>query len=232
MGILAALGSPRKVQFLKNGNTIIEFEASLSESHSRKSTPTEFPIENGNVINDHVILKPFELNLNVIITDNPISGIAGLLTESATTLTSKLTPPIGSIALGAGLGGLSAIKALLGADSPSVTAYKQLLRIQEHAEFFTVLTSLFRYPNMVISSLDVQREANNGRALVASIGLVQLTIVKPKSTNIKLANPGLSSGLNDIGQQGSGESPFIKGAKDGFSDTNSALSAVIPKGGV
>jgi hypothetical protein len=230
MGIASVIGIPKKVQFIKNGNTVIQFDASLSENHSRKSQATEFPIENGKTINDHVILKPFELELNIIITDTPLSSLKGLLTESATTLTHALTPPLGTVALGAGLGGLSLVSALFGADSPTTASYKQLLKIQEQADPFTVLTSLFRYPNMVISNIGVPREAANGRALIATISLTQLTIVKPKSINIRLSNPGLSSGLNDLGQQNNSESPFIKGAKDGFADTQSALKNVVPKG--
>lgn len=232
MGILSAIGLKKKVQFIKSGNTVIEFEASLSETHSRESTPTEFPIENGRTINDHIVLKPQRLEMSMIITDHPISGLAGLVTEAATTLTSKLTPPIGTIALGAGLGGLALFSSLVKkSDSPSVAAYKQILKIQELGEPFTVITSLYRYENMVISSLSVPRESANGDCLMASINLTQLTIVQPKVIQVKLlANPGLSDGLHDLGQQNAGESPFIKGAKDGFADTTSALKSVVPGG--
>jgi hypothetical protein len=232
MGILSAIGIRKKVQFIKNGNTVIEFEASLNETHARQSTPTEFPIENGRTINDHIILKPLDLDMTMIITDKPISGLAGLVTEAATTLTSKLTPPIGTIALGAGLGGLSLFNALIKkSDSPSVAAYKQILKIQEQGEPFSVITSLNRYENMVISGFSAPREAANGQCLLITINLRQLTIVKPKTVQLKLlANPGLADGLHDLGQQNTTESSFIKGAKDGFADTSSALKSVSPGG--
>jgi hypothetical protein len=228
MGLLAAIGLKKKVQFIQNGNTVIEFEASLSETHSRTSTPTEFPIENGRVINDHIILKPFELSLTAIITNKPISGIAGLLTEAATTLTSKLTPPIGTIALGTGLGGLSLFNSLVSkTDSPSVAAYHQLQKIQENGNPFTVLTSLSRYENMVINSMSVPREASNGECIIFTLGLTQLTIVTSNIIQITgLANPGLSGAMNDTGQQSTGNTKF----QEGYKDVHTAAGVPMPQG--
>ena len=228
MGLLAAIGLKKKVQFIQNGNTVLEFEASLSETHSRTSTPTEFPIEDGRVINDHIILKPFELNMTLIITDKPISGAAGLLTEAATTLTSKLTPPIGTVALGAGLGGLSLFNSIVNkSDSPSVAAYHQIQKIQENGNPFTVLTSLSRYENMVISSMSVPREANNGQCIIVSLNLTQLTIVSSNIVQINaLANPGLSGAMNDTGQQSTGNNKF----QEGYKDVHTAAGVPMPQG--
>jgi hypothetical protein len=233
MGLLAAIGLKKKVQFIKNGNTVIEFEASLQENHSRTSTPTEFPIENGNIINDHVILKPFELTMTAIITDNPINSLTGLVTEAATTLTSALTPPIGVVALGAGLGALSSIKALLtNSASPSVAAYNQLRKIQEDGNPFTVLTSLARYESMVINSMSVPRESQNGDCIIVTIGLTQLKIVSSKKVKIQaLANPGLSDSMNNLSQQSTGNDPFRQGYNQVYSDTG-AQKAIAPQGTV
>ena len=203
MGLLTAIGLNKKVQFILNGNTIVTFEASLHEDHSRESTPTEFPVEDGNVISDHIILRPLTLSMTALITDTPITGLGALLTEGATTLTSKLLPPIGTIGLGAAMGGLSLISALFGGDSPSVKAYKQLMSIQAHGTPFTVLTSLSRYENMVISSLAVPRDSAMGKSIEVTIGLKQLTIVQPKIVQLKvLSNPGLAQAIQDQGQKG------------------------------
>lgn len=208
MGILAAAGIKKKVQFIKNENTVIEFEASLAETHSRNSTPTKFPIENGKNISDHMILEPFELSITLIITDHPISSTTGLITSGISTLTSKLTPPSGTIL--AGLGGLSLISSMFG-NSPSVKAYEQILKIQEMGDPFTVLTSLKRYQDMVIGQMSVPREAQSGGSLIVTFSLHQLKIVRPKIVQISaLANPGLSDALHDTGQQSTNDA-FTRG---------------------
>jgi hypothetical protein len=229
MGILSVIGLKKKVQFIKQDNTVLEFEASLKETHSQTSTPTKFPIENGRNISDHMILEPLELSMTAIITDNPISSLAGLATEAATTLTSKLTPPIGTIALGAGLGGLSLFKSIVGgSSSPSVAAYQQLKKMQEAGEPFTVLTSLERYKNMVINSVSVPREAQEGNCITFTIGLTQLIIVSPKVVQIQaLANPGLSDGMHDLGQQSTGNTKFQEGYKDVHTATGTAMPGGI-----
>jgi hypothetical protein len=226
MGLLAAVGTIKKVQFIKSGSAVISFEASLKETHARKSTPTKFPIEDGSYVNDHIILDPLELNMTLIITDYPISSLSGLLTEAVSSLTSKLIPKGGLISAGGGLGGLSAISALFGkSSSPSITAYQQLLKIQESKSYFSVLTSLYRYENMCISSLSVPRESANGKCILVDLTLTQLIIVQPKVVQIKaLANPGIADALRDTGKNASS-------GLNGFSDgVKYAVTKVLPAG--
>jgi hypothetical protein len=228
MGLLAAIGTIKKVQFIKNGTAVISFEASLKETHSRKSTATRFPIEDGTYVNDHIILDPLELNMTLIITDYPISSLSGLLTEAVSSLTSKLIPKGGIISAGGGLGGLSAISALFGKSaSPSITNYQQLLMIQESKSYFSVLTSLYRYENMCISSLSVPREASNGKCILVDISLTQLIIVQPKIVQIKaLANPGIADALRDTGNNASS-------ALNGFANGEKfAVTKILPAGRV
>lgn len=199
MGLISTILGAKKVQFIQNDNTVIQFDASLKETHNRESPPTEFPVENGLTISDHVIVKPFELELNGIISDSPIGGIKGLLTEAATTAASALLPPIGVI--GASVG-YALFNAITQSESPSVAAYNQLLNLQKNAQPVTVLTSLYRYENMWIKSISVPRDASQGQALIFTVKMTQLILVSPQSVNVKIfANPGLSAGLQDLGQQ-------------------------------
>lgn len=202
MGLLGAILGKSRVQFIQNKtSTIIQFDASLKEQHTRDSPPTEFPIENGQSISDHVIIKPFSLELTGVISDTPIGGIQGLLTEAATSVTSTLLPPVGVIA--AGVVGSSLISALSKSKSPSVAAYAQLLSLQANAQPFDVLTSLYRYSSMWIKSISVPRDSDTGKALIFTVSLAQLILVSPQSVNVQIfANPGLSSNLANTGEQG------------------------------
>lgn len=213
MGLLGLISGKTKVQFIQNNNAVIVFDASIKETHSRESSPTENPIENGQVISDHMIIKPFALELQGIITDSPIGGIQGLIQEAATSVVSRLLPPIGVIAASAGV---ALFSTLAKSKKPSVAAYGQLLQLQAAAQPFTVITSLYRYENMWIKSISVPREAASGNALEFTVSVVQLLLVSPQSVNISIfANPGLSANKNDNGGQNAGlASRFQQGVTD------------------
>lgn len=202
MGLLGSiLGSAQRVQFIQNStSTVIQLDCSLKEDHKRSSPPTEFPVENGNTVSDHVIVKPFTLDITGIISDTPLGGLKGTLTEVATTLTSALVPPVGLVGAAAGYALFSALSS---SKSPSVAAYEQLLSLQENAQPFDVLTSLKRYASMWIADLGAPREADTGKALLFSVKLQQLILVTPQSVNVQIfANPGLSANQGDLGEQG------------------------------
>lgn len=230
MGLLGQIFSGQtRVQLIQNNNTVVQFDASIKEQHKRESPPTEFPVENGQTISDQIILKPFALELTGLITDTPIGGVEQLLTEVATTLTAKLTPPKTLVAAGAAIGlGTALFTAIAGSKSPSVAAYGQLLILQEKGLPVDVITSLYRYPNMWIKSISAPRDADTGKALLFTIELVQLILVSPQSVNIAIfANPALSAAIADMGEQGTG---IPNGFQQGFSDTNKAINAVVPGG--
>ncbi len=227
MGLLGQIfNGKQRVQFIQNStNTLIQFDATLKENHKRASTPTKFPIENGSMISDHVIISPFNLDLTAIITDTPLGGVQGYVTEAATTLTSALVPPVGLVAAAAGY---SIFKTLSNSQSPSVAAYNQILQLQENAQPFDVLTSLYRYPSMWISAVSAPRDSGTGSSIVFDLSLEQLILVSPQSVNVQIfANPGLSANKADLGQQGLNLSPQYQA---GFNSASAAVKSVVPGG--
>lgn len=224
MGLLGLnIGPKQRVQFIQNATaTVIEFDASLKETHIRNSPPTKFPIEDGTNISDHVILEPFELDLNAIITDSPIGGITGLLTETATTLTSSLLPPVGLI----GAAGAYSLISGLKATSRSVSYYNQILQLQQNKQPFDVLTSIYRYPSMWIASLSVPRDSETGSSLIFNMKLVQLILVIPQSVSVQIfANPALAANQANLGQQ-STTSAFAQGNIKFNQDLTAAKNAL------
>lgn len=187
----------RKVQFIRpnTGGAVITIDATLSEKHSREAEPTQFEVEDGNSVSDHIILKSFTLELQGLISDTPLSIVNSLVT----TAVGAVLPPIGVVA---GSLGVALFSALSKSDSPSVAAYGQLLGLQEERKPFNVLTTLKLYKNMWIKSISVPRDANTGKALLFDVTLVQLLLVTPQTVNIvKYASPDLSSGLANKGKQ-------------------------------
>ncbi len=196
-GIIGVLtGTQQRVQFIqKTTGTIISVDCTVSESHKRESPPTEFPIEDGLNISDHILVKPFDLEINGIISDTPIKAINSLIT----TAIGSVLPAAGIVGAGAGM---ALAQALSGSKSPSVVAYGQLLKLQSDRKAFDVVTTLNRYSDMWIKSLTVPRDAGTGRALVFTLSLVQLLIVKPKTVNIQQFNDAdLAAENANLGKQ-------------------------------
>jgi hypothetical protein len=224
--LTSILGGKTRVQFIQNNKTVITLDASINETHTRESPPTEFPVESGPTVSDHIIVKPFALEITGIISDTPIGGLGGLLQEAATSLATKLIPPAGISAV---TGAMGLISSLAGSKSPSVAAYGQIIQLQQNGQPFDVLTTLYRYPNMWIKSISVPRDAQNGNVLLFTVNLVQLLLVTPQSVNVQIfANPALSANNADVGNQANGIS---NGFAAGYSDTTSGIKAITGGGG-
>lgn len=225
-GLVGSLlgGGKTKVQFIQNNSSIFQMDVSIKETHSRESPPTEFPVENGQTVSDHIILKPFGLEINGLITDSPIGGVAGLLTEVGTSIASKLVPPAGLALVSQGVALLSSLS---GSKSPSVAAYVQLLQIQQKALPFDVLTSLYRYPNMWIKGISVPRDVQTGASITFTVQLVQLLLVSPQSVSVQIfANPGLAAGVADQGQKSAG---LANGFAAGLGASTATINSVVGK---
>jgi hypothetical protein len=196
--------SQQTVCLLQGNNVIVQFDASLREQHGRESPMTEFEIENGQVISDHQIVRPFKLQLQVIVTDFPINLIAGLVTAG---ILDVLPNPA---VLGAAAGALAVAPALL-ADSPggpvpdnrqSNVVYNQLLGLQETRLPFNVFTSLKLYKNMWIKNVGAPRTPNTGRQIIIDLDLVQALIVASQTTSLtSLASAAISAAVSNQGAQ-------------------------------
>ena len=202
------IGKTDRVQFIPEGGTAFQMDVSLTEDHSRQSSPTEFPLEDGSVISDHIVISPFELTITGVISDTPLGTVSTLLKEVFTSAASALAPPLGLVVPAAAYALHTAMQKL---PSLSVVAYAQLLKLQAGDPTstpptpprpFTVLTSLYRYPNMVIKSLSVPRSVSTGKTLQFTVTLQQLLLVSAQTVSINVfANPALASNKGNLGEQ-------------------------------
>jgi hypothetical protein len=225
-GITSAIKGKRRVQFIQSNQSVIQIDATVSESHVREVQPSEFPIENGQVISDHLIVRPASLEITGVISDFPIGGGQGLVTEAATSVASSLIPPAGLAAIAGAVGLISA-----GAASPSIQAYLKLVQLQKSGQPVDVLTTLERYPNMWIKTITVPRDAASGRILLFTLSMVQLLLVAPQSVNVQIfANPALSANNADVGSQSNGIPNGFQAGLNQFNSTAAAISAKLPGG--
>lgn len=209
-GLLSTLlGTQQKVQFIQTDTgTVLSIDCTVSESHDRESPPTEFEVEDGSTVSDHILVKPFSLKIEGVISDTPIK----LLNSALTTAAGVALPSVGIVAAGAGV---ALFKALASSASPSVAAYGQLLLLQEGKKPFDVLTTLKRYSGMFIKSISVPRDANTGQTLMFTVMLTELRLVKPQTVNIlQFKDADISAGKGNIGKQES-ESALLKKFQQG-----------------
>lgn len=129
------LGINANEEFLPYG--AVELDASIDETHTAENDITQFPVEEGVDISDHVRKQPNRLTIRGIVTDHPIVGISRGVGVIAPTLTS----------------------------GRSLDAYQRLLTMLEEAQRISVVTSLRQYENMVIESMEVPRNAQRGHAV-------------------------------------------------------------------
>lgn len=199
-------------------------DCSITEKHSRESPPTEFEIENGQTVSDHIIIKPFALKIQGLITDTPLSALQGLIVAGAG-LASSLALSKNPGVLTKATAGLALSPALSGLfdSSKSVAAYQTLIQLQNLKLPLTVITSLFRYNNMFIRSLSAPRDNKTGKTLVFDLDLIQLLLVSPLAVNISnLANADVAAGASSKGSQ-AGKAPGSEAAARGYASGNAAF---------
>ena len=185
MGLASAVaGFLKQVTFSVYGVPVLSFDCSISESHSRDSMITEFEVENGQTISDHIVIKPFHLKLTGVISDSPLSGIGAIATNVATTAITKI-PPNPGVLSGASKA-LAALSLLPNPFSPSKDAYSALLDLQAARIPLTVTTSIKIYFNMWIKSISVPRDSKTGGGLTFDVDLAQLLLVTPIQVDIAI----------------------------------------------
>ncbi len=133
----------------------LEFDASVSETHAGNAEVTDHPVEDGSQITDHVRRAPEELQVNGIVTDDPIVVLRSIRGQPA----------------------------FAGGDprERAKEAYFLLKRWKDDGELLSVTTTLRPYfNNMVITALSVARDARTGRVLNANLTLREIVTATTK----------------------------------------------------
>lgn len=157
----------RTVTFTGPSAGVVEFDAVVNEVHSKTNEVTTHPIETGGNVSDHIRTTPDEIEINGVISDTPLRFFG---TAAAQQITANVT-------------------ALLSNSDPttrSSEAYRRLRQIMDDGELVTVFTTLREYTDMAIVSLNVQRNARNGRSLNATMRLRQVISVAAQAQEVPI----------------------------------------------
>lgn len=155
---MALFGGPQKV-ILSNEATFeaIQFDASVSETHTNTAALTDHPVEDGADITDHIRLNPEELSMNVIVTNNPPIILASLRAQ-----------PVSGFA------------------DPATRAedtHEFLRNYMEANVLVRITTTLREYRNMAITSMSVERNKDTSNIVNIDLTFRQVIIATTESVD-------------------------------------------------
>lgn len=150
---------------------VVELDASISETHTKRVEATTHPVERGAKITDHLRPEPSEIVIEGLVSNTPVGrGAAVRAVEFAGT---------GNMFMSAG------VEASFATPGYAEEAFAKLRDIAERGELVTVVTSLTTYTDMAIVSLDVPRDRSTGDAIRFSCTLRQIVLVENKVTAVR-----------------------------------------------
>jgi hypothetical protein len=139
---------------------VVTLDASVRETHRASARVTEHPVEkeadSTSVISDHVHVNPLGLSIEGVISNTP-AELAGL---------------IQAIAEDAGF-------------DPAGDAHKQMLEYLQGSRVVTFVTSLKTYKDMVLTEINVDRNARKGNALFFTATAGQIAKVTTRTVEVK-----------------------------------------------
>lgn len=154
----------------------IQLDASLSEDHRYENLVTEFPVETGATITDHIVNKPVRLSITGFITNCPIKEFTNVRKEAS-------------------------FDAENSASVYTQVAYDALMALWKDREPVAIVTPLSSYEQMALTSLTIPRNAQVGDALQFTAEFVQILLASAQSEsveNLALDKTGAKAGTDPL----------------------------------
>lgn len=179
----------------------IQFDAVVNEIHDGEIILTKNPVELGADVTDHAIIQPKTLEMNVVISDNPLGLAAfGVIIDNIS-----------------GLFGTSTSEN----QTRSVSAYNALVQLAEKREPIEIQTGLKLYTNMVLTRHNVIRDKDTSR--IAAIRLIAQEVLIVETKIVELSASQLQ--LGSARQQGT--SPINGGRRENTTPSSSTQTSVL-----
>jgi hypothetical protein len=152
---------------------LIAFDATLRRVHQSRVEVTDHPVEDGSTVTDHSRRLPKRLQLDIIVTNDPVIVDA---VENAQPSVAGGDPK-----------------------SRAQDAWAALEDAQERGDLLTVRTWLKDYESMILEDMNAPRDAATGNVLSATISLRELITattetVQPPDTVDKSQSPRTNLG--------------------------------------
>lgn len=137
--------------------TEIPLDVRVSTNHSFSAQVTEYPVESGAVITDHVHLRPVSITLEGLVSDSPVN-----------VLPNSITPLKGDVNTGWN-----------GVSTRSQDAYDVLQDVYTNRLPITYVSRYATFEDMIIEKLDIPQSRDRGSgALWFTLSLKKITTVE------------------------------------------------------
>ena len=136
-----------------------QIDAFIRENYKFGNTVTDIPMEDGSHASDHVVENAAEITI-----DGFIGGVEFAVWKGS----------IDSLSAGGNRDPKDRIRA----------AYLELMRLKSERQPVDLVTGLDTYPNMVITSFEIDRDASNGNDLPFTMTFKQIRVIKSETTAI------------------------------------------------
>jgi len=140
-----------------------EIDVMLDEHYSYGNTVTEFPLEDGCIVSDHVVEEVDEISIQAFIGMAKMAAWEGPVPESDADIP-KEDP-----------------KARV------LQKYNELLRLKRDRQPIAVVTGLGTFPSMVITKFEIPRNVETGADLHFDMTFKRVKVVKSETTTITAA---------------------------------------------
>lgn len=142
----------------------IVFDATLKEGHSHSADITEFPVERGSNISDNVRAKPIGLTIEGFVSDYPlVSNVVQQFAGGA--FTQRPSEDL----------------------RRSQQVFDKLIRLKDNGILIIVTTGVRVYQNMVISSVNINRDKSTATGLMLDITMRDIRLVDTETVQLKVA---------------------------------------------
>lgn len=203
----------------KSPGGVLSFDAVMSETYEESSTLTDFPVESGANITDHIRDQPKKISFEVLVTDtphvadnrvNPDAGPRGALVSVPLDIPAAPTQRnflgLARLALGAlGLRGKKDSSATLLKFTSEFSAISDTLevlsKLRKEGRLIDVVSRDWFAEGMVIESISKPRRADDGMSSTFNVNLKQIRIVETRQTVAAVPAEPRAKGKVDAGKK-------------------------------
>jgi len=199
-----------KISLIRDGEkTIITCDAIISENHQMNAEATQYEIEDGSDISDHIINRGKLLTIEGIVSDDPITILqTGMLSRTI----AAITPGVLKSKLSFGLSGDKG--------RPSKEAYDHFEEIYDKKIPVTIITGLKKWDNMIMEDISIPRTSKTVRSLNFTATFRQVRMVSA----ILVTAPSVHQDV-ELGAQN--KKNIGKQSTNSLTDTNKGLAKSI-----
>lgn len=180
-----------------NPGAVLLVDVTLSDKVSYKAEMTEHPVEVGSDVTDHILVKPIEISIEGIASEDPVElkdaysekGLLDELTDSAGAVAGAVLQKFGASGIiqgaAAAVGGVVTSRLFANAQSPGNQAKEALTKMLTQKTAVNIQVGKKNYPNMQMITLDFPRDPKLGHAVKFSATFKKIRKVSAKRIVVK-----------------------------------------------